>query len=81
MINESIPVGISLPREVISRIDLDRKDISRSKYMLRLIQKAYGEKNQFTMKKNMQTDLRVAHSGQSGVVNTETALESSYDHR
>jgi hypothetical protein len=32
-------VGISLPKEIISKIDSERGDISRSRYMLRLLEK------------------------------------------
>jgi hypothetical protein len=32
-------VGISLPKEIISQIDSERGDISRSRYMLRLLEK------------------------------------------
>jgi len=37
-----IAVGISLPKTVISRIDIERGDISRSRYVLRLIEKTLG---------------------------------------
>ena len=35
--------GISLPTEVMHKIDVARGDISRSRYLLRLIEKVYGE--------------------------------------
>jgi len=76
MTHESIPVGVSLPREIIHKIDLDRKDISRSRYLLRLIKRAYEVENQVVMKKPRQTGSRVGTSGQSAVVDIETALES-----
>jgi metal-responsive CopG/Arc/MetJ family transcriptional regulator len=34
-------VGISLPKEIISKIDSERGDISRSRYLLRLLEKLY----------------------------------------
>jgi hypothetical protein len=34
-------VGISLPKEIISKIDSERGDISRSRYLLRLLEKPY----------------------------------------
>lgn len=34
-------VGISLPIEIISKIDSERGDISRSRYMLKLLEKPY----------------------------------------
>jgi hypothetical protein len=36
---KSVPVGISLPTGLIHKIDTERKDIPRSKYILRLIEK------------------------------------------
>jgi hypothetical protein len=35
---DSKPVGISLPKKVISRIDSERGDVSRSRYLLRLLE-------------------------------------------
>ena len=38
---DSIAVGVSLPKEIITKIDHDRGDISRSRYMLRLLERIY----------------------------------------
>lgn len=76
MIHGSVPIGISLPREIIHRIDLDRKDIPRSRYMLRLIEKAYADENRIIMKEPTQTGSRLGTSSQSAVVDIGTALES-----
>jgi metal-responsive CopG/Arc/MetJ family transcriptional regulator len=35
----SIPIGISLPIELVMKIDKERHDVSRSRYILRLIEK------------------------------------------
>jgi hypothetical protein len=35
--------GLSLPQEFLEKIDNERGDIPRSRYLLRLIVKAYGE--------------------------------------
>jgi hypothetical protein len=35
----SISVGISFPKKVIEKIDSERGDISRSKYLLRIIER------------------------------------------
>ena len=40
----SIAVGISFPLRIIDKIDRDRGDISRSRYILRMIEKFYGIK-------------------------------------
>ena len=36
-----ISVGISLPREILQQIDEQRKDISRSRFILRLLEKSF----------------------------------------
>jgi metal-responsive CopG/Arc/MetJ family transcriptional regulator len=36
---KSIPIGISLPIELVKKIDQERHDVSRSRYILRLIEK------------------------------------------
>jgi len=36
---KSVPVGISLPTKLIEKIDTERKDVPRSRYILRLIEK------------------------------------------
>jgi hypothetical protein len=44
----SISVGISFPKRVIEKIDRERQDIPRSKYILRIIERIYlknSEKN------------------------------------
>jgi hypothetical protein len=39
---KNVSAGISLPHELMMKIDDDRGDVSRSKYILRIIQKNYG---------------------------------------
>ena len=41
VMQDSIAVGVSLPKEIITKIDHDRGDISRSRYMLRLLERIY----------------------------------------
>ena len=46
--NTSKSAGISLPTELLSKIDKDRGDISRSRYIVRIIERVYfrnGETN------------------------------------
>lgn len=38
MLNKNIPISLSLPMSVIKMIDRERSDISRSRYILRLIE-------------------------------------------
>ena len=42
-------VGISLPEEMLSKIDRERGDISRSKFLLRLLERAYSAENKQRM--------------------------------
>ncbi len=37
----TICVGISLPKEILEKIDKERQDIPRSKYFLRIIERLY----------------------------------------
>jgi hypothetical protein len=41
-----IPIGLSLPKEIISKIDTERGDISRSKYLLRILEGFYSIRKQ-----------------------------------
>jgi metal-responsive CopG/Arc/MetJ family transcriptional regulator len=36
---KSIAVGVSLTKEILAKIDTERGDISRSRYILRIIEK------------------------------------------
>jgi hypothetical protein len=35
--------GLSLPNDLIQKIDSDRGDVSRSRYLLRLLEKVYAK--------------------------------------
>jgi hypothetical protein len=39
MMKRNIGAGISLPRAIIADIDIERGDVSRSKYILRILEK------------------------------------------
>jgi metal-responsive CopG/Arc/MetJ family transcriptional regulator len=36
--------GLSIPTELLYKIDAERGDVSRSRFLLRLLEKAYEEK-------------------------------------
>ncbi len=38
----AIAVGISLPQNILGRIDADRGDVSRSRFLLRIIERVYN---------------------------------------
>ena len=48
-----ISTGLSLPTELIQKIDSERGDISRSRFLLRIIERAY---------ENVQTNVEVQAS-------------------
>jgi metal-responsive CopG/Arc/MetJ family transcriptional regulator len=39
---KTIAVGISMPKDLLSKIDVERQDVSRSRYLQRLVEKAYA---------------------------------------
>lgn len=39
----NVPVSISLPIELVNKIDTVRKDVNRSRFLLRIIEKAFAE--------------------------------------
>lgn len=47
-------IGISLPDEVIRRIDTERKDVSRSRYLLRLLERAHNILEQNEVEKQLE---------------------------
>jgi hypothetical protein len=40
-VQSKIAVGISLPKEIVTKIDSERGDVSRSRYLLRIVEKLY----------------------------------------
>jgi metal-responsive CopG/Arc/MetJ family transcriptional regulator len=40
---DHIAVGISLPKEILTRIDTERGDVSRSRFLLRKLEKMFDE--------------------------------------
>lgn len=38
-----LSITLTLPEYIINKIDHDRKDVNRSRYVLRLIEKAYSK--------------------------------------
>jgi hypothetical protein len=44
-------MAFSLPSEIIDRIDIEKGDVSRSRFLLRLIEKAYDDEEKEALKK------------------------------
>ena len=42
---QSKPVSLTIPKQMLEKIDESRGDVSRSRYVLRLIEKAYDAKD------------------------------------
>jgi hypothetical protein len=45
---KSIPVGVSIPENILEQIDKDRKDVSRSRYLLRVLERSYSNQKEQT---------------------------------
>ena len=68
----TVGVGVSMPKNIVSKIDAERGDISRSRYLLKLLEKVYANtstsiqiennKAQSKINKPLQTDIRVGAS-------------------
>ena len=41
----SVNITLTLPEKIIDKIDKERGDVNRSKYVLRLLEKAYQKQN------------------------------------
>jgi hypothetical protein len=46
MQKQKTPVGISFPTDILRKIDEERGDISRSKYLLRIIERSCVENDE-----------------------------------
>jgi hypothetical protein len=44
-LQDKIPIGISFPKKIISRIDSERGDVPRSRYILRIVETQYRNSN------------------------------------
>jgi metal-responsive CopG/Arc/MetJ family transcriptional regulator len=44
-------MSASFPREIANKIDMERGDVSRSRYFLRIVQSYYQNQNQTTKSK------------------------------
>ena len=58
-------VGISLPPEIISNIDTERGDISRSRYVLRALQNTFSSKEKLKEEKRRSIDTTIKSKNSS----------------
>ena len=42
----AVNITLTLPESIIHKIDDERKDVNRSRYVLRLIERAYQKRNE-----------------------------------
>ena len=88
---KTIGVGVSMPRNMVSKIDAERGDVSRSRFLLRLLERVYANTSPSTQTKNneaqnkinkpLQTDIRVGASvNQAAMDSMKTASESDSTH-
>lgn len=74
----SMNAGISLPVKWMNRIDQERGDIPRSRYLLRLLEKAYSKE---TLQQSVESRVQVSTPVVTAeVVGDETAMESDSCH-
>jgi hypothetical protein len=45
---KSIPIGVSIPENILEQIDKDRKDVPRSRYLLRVLERSYSNRKEQT---------------------------------
>ena len=44
----NVVVGVSLPQEMVAKVDGDRGDVPRSKFLQRLVEQAYARREEKT---------------------------------
>jgi len=57
------PTGVSLPDNLLKDIDNERGDVSRSRFLLRLILKAYGDKQTRAEKSASKFEISLSDGG------------------
>jgi len=85
---KTIGVGVSMPRNIVSKIDAERGDVSRSRFLLRLLEKVYSNTSTNTennyaqnkVSKPLQTEIRVRDSNQTATDSMKTASEGDSTH-
>lgn len=45
---KSLTIGISIPKGLLAQVDRDRGDVSRSRFLQRLVEQAYAQKEEKT---------------------------------
>jgi len=61
--DDSIPIGISLPSKIVDAVDKKRKDVSRSRYILRILENHIVNKN--NNKASFEDGLGPSHSNET----------------
>jgi hypothetical protein len=78
-LQDKVATGISIPKNLKDRIDHDRKDISRSRYILRLLEKVYGREEINENKGNAPNKSRYQTQTHSAIVNRSPNSKSLGD--
>ena len=86
----TVGVGVSMPKNIVSKIDAERGDISRSRYLLKLLEKVYANtstsiqiennKAQSKINKPLQTDIRVGASVHQSAMDDVKPLQGGTPH-
>jgi metal-responsive CopG/Arc/MetJ family transcriptional regulator len=69
---EVISVGISFPKRVLTKIDSERGDISRSRYLLRVIENALQSKEKEEEEKAKNCDNKKIHGNHQDLVDSRS---------
>jgi hypothetical protein len=67
-----IAVGISLPKEIIQKIDMERGDVCRSRYLLRMLEKL-DMKNKYPKKRFVNSENNSRDSLDLGLTNPSSS--------
>jgi hypothetical protein len=84
----TIAVGISLPKQIMAKIDSERGDVPRSRFLLRLLENIYANthiqiennKAQNKINKPLQTDIRVGASVHQSAMDDVKPLQGGTPH-
>lgn len=71
--DDYIPIGISLPSKIVDAVDEKRKDVSRSRYILRILENHIVNKN--NNKASFEDGLGPSHSNETNGLSDNISQE------
>jgi hypothetical protein len=70
----NIPIAISWPKDLISKIDSQRGDISRSKYLFRIVEKSFETTNKDEIKGHKKQVMDLLEGGLGGLQSSKSTV-------